>query len=573
METSINFIGSHLVSFILILLGVFFLFFYIYDRYVQRKHQLLINYPIIGRMRYLFEILREPLRQYFADEQFYESRDKIDWVYKAAKNVPNFKSFSISQPFSDARFIIKHSQTVKNDEEVDTAFSTTFGPNRKQPFVAQSVIGRSAMSDGALSPEATRAFTMAAKEGGFVLNTGEGGLTSNFFITHRLNALKDTYLDVVRPTRTARIFFDLIDTLFNRAVAIKLFRKLLLPKKTANTYIYDHESHLLFRPNWNAPLDAFPEEVPHDMPDLVLQIGSGLYGVRDEKGVFDPVRYQKAMRFCRMTEIKIAQGAKQTGGKIVGAKVTADIAFYRGVKEGVDLISPNRFPYANSLEELFDFIEHLQTLSQKPVGFKIVISGREEIDDMIALLAQRKAQGHSMPDFITVDSGEGGSATAPLELMESIGLTAPNALFVLDTFLQKYKLREDIKIIISGKILTPDDVIIMMALGADFVALARGFMMSAGCIRARVCSGTSGHTCPVGLATQDVKRRRSYLVVKKSKEIANYHNNLVKGMRTVLSVMGLRNVNELNKKHLAYKNKLGETFFNVEKYFHEKLHV
>lgn len=552
---------------------LFFFLFYIHDRYVQRRHQLLINYPIIGRMRYLFEILREPLRQYFADELFYESRDKIDWVYKAAKNGPNFMSFSVSQPFDGARYIIKHSQTVKNDDEVNEHFSVTFGKNLAKPFVAKSVIGRSAMSDGALSPESTRAFALGGKKGNFPVNTGEGGLTSNYFVTHRLNADNHKYLEVVQESLFAEVVFKFMDFFFNRSVAIKTYRKMLLEKKTADTYIYDHESHALFRPKWSAPLEHFPKETPDDMPDLILQVGSGLYGVRDNEGKFDDERYQKVMSFCQMTEIKIAQGAKQTGGKIIGSKVTSDIAYYRGVEEGKDLISPNRFPYANTPSELFDFIGRLRELSEKPVGMKIVISGRDEIDDMMALLKERKKSGQAIPDFITVDSGEGGSATAPLELMESIGLTTQNALFVLDSLLRKYDLREDIKIIASGKILTPDDIVILLALGADFIAIARGFMMSAGCIRARVCSGTGGHACPVGLATQDKRRRASYLVIRKSGEIANYHNNIIKGIRTLLSVMGLSDIDQLEKKHLAYKNTLGQTFFNVEKHLHDSLHV
>ena len=87
---------------------------YVHDKYVQRKHALLINYPVIGRARYLFEALREPLRQYFADETFYESKDKVDWVYKAAKDVPNYQSFSVAQPFSGSRFVIKHATNVLN---------------------------------------------------------------------------------------------------------------------------------------------------------------------------------------------------------------------------------------------------------------------------------------------------------------------------------------------------------------------------------------------------------------------------------------------------------------------------
>jgi len=45
-----------------------------------------------------------------------------------------------------------------------------------------------------------------------------------------------------------------------------------------------------------------------------------LHGVRTKTHAFDPERYEKVMRFCRMTEVKIAQGAKQTGGKIVGKR-------------------------------------------------------------------------------------------------------------------------------------------------------------------------------------------------------------------------------------------------------------
>jgi hypothetical protein len=136
---------------VIILVGLVGLF--IYDRYIQRKHQLLINYPVIGRFRYFFELLREPLRQYFAEENFFESRDKVDWVYKAAKDKPNYISFSVSQPLPKSRFILKHVANVLNEDEVDEELTVTFGPNRREPFVAKSPIIRSAMSDGALSPK------------------------------------------------------------------------------------------------------------------------------------------------------------------------------------------------------------------------------------------------------------------------------------------------------------------------------------------------------------------------------------------------------------------------------------
>ncbi len=555
-------------------LGLFLLVnLYIYDRFIQRRHQLLINYPVIGRMRYLFEMLRDPMRQYFGTETFYESRDKIDWVYKAAKDVPNFLSYSVSQPFHGSRFIVKHSNTVLNDHEVSDDFSLTFGEDKAKPFVAKSVIFRSAMSDGALSPEGTRAFVIAASKAGFPLNTGEGGLTSNYFVTHAPDPDNAPYLEIVKSTKFAELVFMLVSFFFNRALAIKAYRKILLHKKTDNTYIYDPDSHVLFRPKWDAPLEDFPKEIPSDMPDLVLQIGSGLYGVRDNECKFDPERYAKVMRFCKMTEIKIAQGAKQTGGKIMGSKVSADIAYYRGVEEGKDLISPNRFPYANTQEELFDFIGQCQKISGKPVGMKIVVSDAAHVEEMAKLIAERKQENKAIPDYIAIDSGEGGSATAPLELMETIGLTTNNALYIVDTILRKHGVRESIRLISSGKILTPDDAVISLCVGADAVAIARGFMMSGGCIRARVCNGAGGHICPVGLATQDAKRRASYLVVRKSNEIANYHKNMVKGIKTMLCVMGLTRVSMLDKDKLSYKNANGEIYFDIDKYFHQKLHV
>ncbi|TKI69949.1 FMN-binding glutamate synthase family protein [Sulfurimonas crateris] len=575
MELIHTFWGFFIDFFELIMLIVllFLLHLFIYDKYVQRNHALLINYPIIGRMRYLFEALREPLRQYFADESFYASRDKIEWVYKAAKDVPNYKSFSVSQPFEGSRFIIKHSSNVLNEDEVSEDVSVIFGKDRENPFISHSPIVRSAMSDGALSPEAVRAFSIAGARTNLTINTGEGSLTSNHLFTHKPDLENCEYLEIVKSTMLSEIVFKIVDKIFNRALALKAYRTILLHEKTQNTYIYDKASHVLFRVNWNAPLEAFPKEVPSDIPNMIFQMSSGLYGVRDKDGKFDELRYQKVMKFCRMTEIKIAQGAKQTGGKLAGSKVSADIAYYRGVDEGRDLFSPNRFPYADTTAHLFDFIEKLQDLSKKPVGFKIVISDADSVEEMAKELFKRKEADRSLPDFISLDSGEGGSATAPLELMESVGLTTNNALYVLDTILRRYGLRDDIKIIASGKILTPDDVIITMAMGADAVGIGRGFMMSGGCIRARMCSGFGSHVCPVGMATQDPKRRASYLVVKKGLEIGHYHNNLIKNMKVLLSVMGIKHISELNKRHLTFKNRSGEIYFDIDKYFHQKLHI
>jgi glutamate synthase domain-containing protein 2 len=558
-----------LIGYILLVILVLWV---IYDKYIQREHQLLINYPVIGRLRYFFEAIREPFRQYFGDENFYESKDKIDWVYNAAHDKVGFASFSPTQPQPNPKFLLKHSNVPLNSDEVDEDFEVVFGEDREYPFVSKSIIARSAMSDGAISPEGTRAFTKGAYDGGFAINTGEGSLTTNFFFTHKNH--NDKYMDIIKIEGTNRTIFFTLKTIFNTYIAVQFFRKALLNQNQIDTYIFDFESLTFFRPNWSAPLENFPNKVPEDMPDIIFQMSSGLYGVRDKDGNFDEQRYQKTMSFCKMTEIKIAQGAKQTGGKLTQEKVTESIAYFRGVEPHKSIFSPNRFPYANTPEELFDFIDRLQKLSKKPVGFKIVISSKDSIEPYAKEMKRRLELGlDGIPDFISIDGGDGGSATAPLFLMDRVGFHIKDAIHIADDIFKEYGVRDKIKLVASSKILTPDDVAIVMALGADFVNIGRGFMMSAGCIRARMCSGHGSHQCPVGLATQDKKLRSAYLVNKNADKIVKYHKNLLSGVKTILAIMGLKNVNKLKKEHLTFIDKNGFIYTDINRYLDTKLKV
>ena len=550
----------------ILILFIVIVMWFVYDKYVQRRHQLLVNYPIIGRLRYLLEALREPFRQYFGDEKFYESKDKLDWVYKAASDLPNYASFSPSQPLPKPKFMLKHSSIVLNDDEVEDDFSVTFGPNREIPYVSKSIISRSAMSDGSISPEGTRAFVGGAFMGGFSINTGEGGLTSNFFTTHV--DYDESYMTIKEGSDTQKIIKKIVRIFFNGNMAANCYLRMILGNDPEiETYTFDEKTKRIHRVNWNAPLENFPKQVPVDLPSITFQMGSGLYGCRDEEGNFDELRYQKVMRFCKMTEVKIAQGAKQTGGKLIAKKVTEAIAYYRGVKPHMDLFSPNRFPYANSVEELFDFVGNLQTLSKKPVGIKIVISDYDNIVPYVKELKKRVKQGNSAyPDFFSIDGGSGGSATAPIEMMERIGLSSKDSVYLVDKVLKDYGLRDKVKLIASGKLLTPDDIVIIMALGADFVQIARGFMMSAGCIRARYCAGIT-HQCPVGLATQDKSKRRKYFVYKHANHVSNYHKNLLKSIKGLLAIMGLKNIKELTKHKIMFLDRNSKVHDNIDDVF------
>ena len=551
---------------------VFSIIVLIYDRYIQRENQLLINYPLIGRLRYFFYLLRDPMRQYFGDEKFYESFDKVKWVLNASEKKSPYISFSPSQPLSSPRLSIKNANCVLNTTDVSNDFSVTFGSDLPIPFTTKSIFGRSAMSDGAISPEGTRAFTKGAYLGNFPINTGEGSLTSNFLYTHKFDESNRDYLDIKKGTLFAKTIYKIIKFFSTKRIAKNIYSNIIIRTHDSESYLFDEENLLCYRINWSAKLEAFPKEIPTDIPDIIFQMGSGLYGVRDKSGRFDENRYKKTMTFCKMTEIKMAQGAKQTGGKLLGSKVSEAIAYYRGVEAHKNLFSPNQFPFAHNLEELFDFIGKLKELSSKPVGVKIVISSQEGFEEYANLIKSRiDKKLNSYPDFITIDGGDGGSGAAPLEMMMTVGMNISKALFIANHTLEELKIRDKIKLIASEKVLTPDDAIVLLGIGADYVAIARAFMMSAGCIRARECSGANGRNCPVGLATQDKKKRASFLIERKAQNVALYHSQLLSGIRNLLAIMGLDSIKKLNKSHLIFKDHKGRTYMNVDKYFQESI--
>ena len=153
----------------------------------------------------------------------------------------------------------------------------------------------------------------------------------------------------------------------------------------------------------------------------------------------------------------------------------------------------------------------------------------------------------------------------------TVGMVIAKALYIADTTLKELGVREKVKIIASEKVLTPDDAVVLFGIGADYIAIARAFMMSAGCIRARECSGANGRSCPVGLATQDKKKRASFLVEKKARNIASYHGQMLHGVQNLLAIMGVNHIEKLSKKNLMFKDHTGKTYMDVDHYFKESI--
>ena len=291
--------------------------------------------------------------------------------------------------------------------------------------------------------------------------------------------------------------------------------------------------------------------------DVVFQIGTAKYGVRDAAGRLsdDRLREIAAHDQVRMFEIKLSQGAKPGKGGILPAeKVDATIARIRGIPEGAASISPNRHEEVADVGALLDLIERIREVTGKPVGFKAVIGSVDWLDD---LCREIQSRGHdSAPDFITVDSGDGGTGAAPMPLMDLVGLTVRESLPMVADLLRERGLRDRIRLIASGKLINPGDVAWALAAGADFVTSARGFMFSLGCIQALKCNR---NTCPTGITTHDKRLQQGLVPKEKYKMVANYAKTIRKEVEMIAHSCGAAHARALNRSHVRIVQDSGRT--------------
>ena len=282
--------------------------------------------------------------------------------------------------------------------------------------------------------------------------------------------------------------------------------------------------------------------------DLVFQIGTAKYGVRNDDGSLSDEKLANiATRGqVKMFELKVSQGAKPgKGGILPGIKVTKQISEIRGIPKGEDSISPNRHVEVSNASELLDMINHVREVTQKPVGFKTVIG---HIRWLEALLEEVNKRGKdSAPDFITVDGGDGGTGAAPMALMDSVGLPLKEALPLVVDKIMQCGLEDRIKVVASGKMITPSDVAWAICAGADFVTSARGFMFAIGCIQSLKCNK---NTCPTGITTHNKRLQKGLNPKSKSIKVKNYINNITKTVGMIAHSCGVKEVRGLNRTHV-----------------------
>ena len=281
--------------------------------------------------------------------------------------------------------------------------------------------------------------------------------------------------------------------------------------------------------------------------DLIWQIGTGYFGARDRSGAFNDEAFSTnaSLPNVKMIEIKLSQGAKPGhGGILPAAKNTPEIAAIRLVEVGTTVYSPPFHSAFTTPTELVQFIARLRKLSNgKPIGFKLCVGKKS---DFLAICKAMLAQ-NTFPDFITVDGGEGGTGAAPPEFSNFVGMPFMEGLSFVHDSLVGFGIRDKIKVIGSGKILSGFHIMRAMALGADACNSARAMMMAVGCIQALLCNT---NTCPTGVATQDPELMAGLVVEDKKTRVANFHKNTVTSFMELLCASGVDAPNHITRNQI-----------------------
>jgi glutamate synthase domain-containing protein 2 len=290
--------------------------------------------------------------------------------------------------------------------------------------------------------------------------------------------------------------------------------------------------------------------------DVIFQFGTGYFGCRTEDGNFDHKKFAEiaSNEVVKMIEIKVSQCAKPGFGAILPAKKnTEEIAKYRDVEKGTEILSPPHHAAFGTDLEMIAFIQELRKLSEgKPIGIKMCIGQKDEFERMVRTFTEKQ----NYPDFIAIDGAEGGSGAAHMESLHWAGLPIIEAIHFAHSILKKYKLRDEIKLMAAGKIISAFDIYKMLALGADACYSARGMMFALGCVQSLKCNLD---TCPTGITTMVPSRVASLVVEDKKTKVANYHKNTIEAFKELLKSMGIENRRGIDKKYIIRRINENET--------------
>lgn len=504
---------ASLITFVMVLLMMAvppaaILALYLHDRR-QHQHAVLRNYPLLGRLRYLLEHIGPELRQYLFDADGQGkpfSRDDYQSMVVSAKYLKTLISFGSHRDFEKPGWYLRNALLPRLASEMrvddEPSIETVRYVADEQGLLSRKEhVERTLVAPWTLEPD-TAPVVGAELPHPWVLRglIGMGGMS---------------YGALGRPALQA----------LSHGLAM-----------AGASWMNTGEGGLS------------PHHLVGGGP-VVVQIGPGLFGVRTVDGRFDWDAFRKKAALPEVVgfELKMHQGAKIRGGHLEAAKVTPEIAEIRGVEPWRTVDGPNRFPMVADLDDLLDWIAAMRTEGGKPVGIKIAVGGPDSLEELAVAMAHR-GDG---PDWITVDGGEGGSGATYREMADMMGLPVRSAILVVDDTLRAAGVRDRVKLIASGKLFSPDRIALALCFGADAVNVARGLMISVGCIQAQRCHA---NTCPVGVATTDPKLNNGLVVEEKKYRVLNYVITLRAGLTGLAAASGLRSPTEFDRRHAIYRS-------------------
>lgn len=289
--------------------------------------------------------------------------------------------------------------------------------------------------------------------------------------------------------------------------------------------------------------------------DLIFQVGTGYFGARDKKGNFSAEVFAESALHeqVKMVELKLSQGAKPGHGGILPAiKNTPEIAAIRRVEPYTTVLSP---AYHTAFKSPVGLLELLATMREasggKPVGFKLCVGNKIEFVSICKAMVETGI----LPDFISVDGGEGGTGAAPLEFSNSVGMPFKEGLVFVHDTLTGFNLRDKIKLLAAGKILTGFHIFRALALGADACYSARAMMMALGCIQALECNK---NICPTGVTTHRKELMQGLVVADKRVRVADYQRDTIASFIELMGGAGIDAPSKINRSHIYRRTSITE---------------